>query len=674
MIPEVQTSDHSLTEGQDSSVSIYRIGGTEGVVTVGFRIEPLTIDSRDLAIDSWEGSVLFEEGQQRAEIPLVLIDDRIVEDIESFFVTLTSLSAGDYGQSSLEFQVYDNDRPGSKTSLHRSRHGRVREMVELLDGRVAVAARTEQFFAVLHPDGSEDTSFGAQPNGSVNGVSIDHEGRLLVAGEFTRWGEANVTNLARLHPSGELDVVLTDRENWGPNGPLHRILPYDEERIIICGEFTKFGPVDAAGIARIYTDGTLDPTFDPSVLFATNGSSPSIEELEVLADGKILVASEAFDVSDTSNRRLIRLNSDGAVDPSFLVPNYVLNAELEALLPLPDGSVVVGGYLLGVRKLLSDGSVDPAFKQFNADNRIQELRMLSNGMILATGFFTNIGGGPSSGMAILDAAGKLHTRFVGLSPNLEAIALTRDTRSVYLGTVTNRSSPALWRMTIQPPEKAKYQERELWATTLFGYDILPDESFWAADPDGDGANNYLEYAESTDPLSFDPHHVSIRIASDGSVELFVQRNWAATDVPFSIQTSIDGQLWRIIHDPLTNNSTSKAVRAIQSRLRQRGAFLLSTELGLLLISDPPRASSSKYLRPPQTLLDQVGHSLRPVECGADLSESTPQGHPTANSFQSSEFYLIQDAFPCTNLHAPINWILIDDHDVYCLYKSIQCIW
>ncbi len=125
---------------------------------------------------------------------------------------------------------------------------------------------------------------------------------------------ATTTSLA---PSGviETDGTLDTTFDVGTftNGLVLASTYQSDGKLLIAGQFTKVHGVSRAGIARLNTDGTLDTSFDPGT-----GSDLGVGGVLVQPDGKILIWKFFQSFNDTAGlASILRLNSDGSTDPSF---------------------------------------------------------------------------------------------------------------------------------------------------------------------------------------------------------------------------------------------------------------------------------------------------------------------------------------------------------------------
>ena len=81
---------------------------------------------------------------------------------------------------------------------------------------------------------------------------------------------------------------------------------------MISGDFDHIAGVPRAGLARLHEDGTLDTSFDPGT-----GANQTIYEIVVLSSGKIMIGGTFTQFNGAWRYRLARLNTDGSLDPTF---------------------------------------------------------------------------------------------------------------------------------------------------------------------------------------------------------------------------------------------------------------------------------------------------------------------------------------------------------------------
>src|SRR5438128_8811130 len=105
--------------------------------------------------------------------------------------------------------------------------------------------------------------FDPNANGNVSSIAVQADGKILIGGDFTTLspnGGAAVTrnHIARLNPDGTLDAF-----NPNANGTVYGIAVQADGKILAGGLFTSIGGQTRNRIARLNSDGTLD-AFDPN--------------------------------------------------------------------------------------------------------------------------------------------------------------------------------------------------------------------------------------------------------------------------------------------------------------------------------------------------------------------------------------------------------------------------
>ena len=175
-----------------------------------------------------------------------------------------------------------------------------------------VAGLTRNRIARLNPDGTGDPSFnpGAGANGHVRSVVLQPNGKVLVGGWFTEVDNVSRNGIARLNADGSLDSSFDP--GTGADDLIFGVALQQDGKVLIAGYFTHVAGASRNYIARLNGNGSLDYAFDVG-----NGADYYVYSLALQSDGKILVGG-AFTVFNGVNcNRIVRLNTDGAVDPDF---------------------------------------------------------------------------------------------------------------------------------------------------------------------------------------------------------------------------------------------------------------------------------------------------------------------------------------------------------------------
>ena len=155
--------------------------------------------------------------------------------------------------------------PGTARPIHFFNH---RSPLSLWLG-VAVAATILWIPCAVHAQSPID-GFDPKANNSVLATAIQADGKILIGGFFTtlspNGGPAVTRNrIARLNPDGTLDASFNPNANNG----IRSISLQDDGKILIAGHFSTLSPnggpaVTRHSIARLNPDGTLDASFNPN--------------------------------------------------------------------------------------------------------------------------------------------------------------------------------------------------------------------------------------------------------------------------------------------------------------------------------------------------------------------------------------------------------------------------
>jgi uncharacterized delta-60 repeat protein len=278
-----------------------------------------------------------------------------------------------------------------------------------------------QRIARLNADGSLDTSFldGMDgPNQGVGEIALEPDGHILIAGDFETVNGTSGNRIARLNTDGSVDPSLSSRRNC-VNGRVGDLAVEPGGRVVIAGGFTKVQETSRGRIARLNDDGSLDTSF----LDGLAGADADVAAVALQADGRVLVAGEFTHFNGSSRGRVARLNDDGSLDASFLDGPAGADRGVLAIVVQGDGrALIAGGFhtVNGVSReriarLNADGSLDTTFVAPWPNGDILGLAVQPwDGRVLIAGMFTTVGGAPRGGVARLNADGSLDATFVPL--------------------------------------------------------------------------------------------------------------------------------------------------------------------------------------------------------------------------------------------------------------------
>jgi len=313
---------------------------------------------------------------------------------------------------------------------------------------------TRNHVARFNVDGSLDTTFDPNTDRAVLSVAVEVDGKVIVGGGFTtvQPNGASATTArscaARFNPDGSLDTGY-DPE---PNGSVSTILVLPSGKAILAGGFTAFLPngattaTQADFLARINTDGTLDTTYIINPL-------ASVSAVALQPDGRLVVGGTFLQVYPANNLAasaapyVARINPDGSVDGGF-IPNP--NQAVSAIAVQPDGNIVLGGYFTSfqsadtsspvarnyIARVTTYGILDQTLSP-DTTGTIFASANLPNGQVLVAGSFLSIGGVTQSYLARLNADGSLDRSFAPtIGGNVQALAVQSDGKIIIGGGFT----------------------------------------------------------------------------------------------------------------------------------------------------------------------------------------------------------------------------------------------
>lgn len=290
----------------------------------------------------------------------------------------------------------------------------------LADGRIMVAGSLSSFdgtpvvsIARLFSDGSLDASFdpGSGANGAIHDLAIQPDDEVLVAGAFSRMQHRAYGHLARLATDGAVDPAFA--QATGANARVSRILLQPDGRILLAGPFWGYYGGYCGGITRALNDGSPDPEFDPGT-----GTGGFVKTVGLQPDGRILIGGIFVRYGETPRPGLARLMPDGPLDLSF-EPNDIAGGWVNALAVQPDGKVMIAGNFTavgntsrnGIARLNTDGTLDLTFDPGTGTSAVADIALQPDGRMVLVGDFDSYNGAPAGGVVRINADGSLDGTF-----------------------------------------------------------------------------------------------------------------------------------------------------------------------------------------------------------------------------------------------------------------------
>lgn len=295
------------------------------------------------------------------------------------------------------------------------------------DGRILLAGpftsingQPKSGLARLHADGTLDRAFtvtlkGRLRNAQATSLAVQADGRILVAGAFTRVNGARRGRLARLFPDGSLDRTFLE-DLPGATGWVRDVRPQADGTILVGGRLTRMNGHPCLGIARLGNDGALDPQFVPS---STGLKQAEAKAIAVQRDGRILIGGRFISQYGTV-LHLLRLRADGSPDTTFLERSMGPNADVGLIQVQQDGRIVIGGLFTSLdgvartklARLHPDGKLDATFTSpLGPQDILCCLAPLRSNALIVGGRFHFSGNEQANAIALLNADGTVESSF-----------------------------------------------------------------------------------------------------------------------------------------------------------------------------------------------------------------------------------------------------------------------
>lgn len=149
--------------------------------------------------------------------------------------------------------------------------------------------------------------------GLINDIAVDDQGAVYFAGNFTYGEGLGVTAyLGKVDSTGAPDTSFNDTMG-SPNAEVKGV-EWTDQGVTFVGDFTQVGRHNKNRIARIDTDGKVDPGF------AEIGGNGDINSLFNEGSGTFLITGDFTEYDGKPYTRVARINSRGTTDLSMAAP------------------------------------------------------------------------------------------------------------------------------------------------------------------------------------------------------------------------------------------------------------------------------------------------------------------------------------------------------------------
>ncbi|WP_291147833.1 T9SS sorting signal type C domain-containing protein [Flavobacterium sp. UBA7680] len=310
---------------------------------------------------------------------------------------------------------------------------------------------TANYIAFLNSDGTikPDFDMGTGPASTVWTLVNDSEGSWFIGGTFSVFDGQNQGRLAKVNFEGEQDTGYL-ASGIGFDNSVFKIIPLENQKTIVLGNFTKFNNNPAFRIARLLEDGSFDPNFNTGQA----GADKLIKTAVLQSDGKIILGGNFTKYNNQSYNRIVRIFPDGSIDNTFNIGSG-FNSQIYAMALQSDNKIIVAGNferyngnssIIRIVRLFSDGSHDSTFNAgLGANDEIEDILIQPDGKILVGGRFIKFNDQPYQHLIRLNIDGSIDNSFNigdGFDKNVYSIALQSDGKIIVGGSFLtyNKSS------------------------------------------------------------------------------------------------------------------------------------------------------------------------------------------------------------------------------------------
>jgi len=235
---------------------------------------------------------------------------------------------------------------------------------------------------------------------SVRCTLVQSDGKIVIGGQFTSYHSSSAKGICRLNADGTVDASFNVGVGFSSGATVYSLALQSDGKIIVGGVFTSYKGVAANNIIRLNADGSIDASFDYGA-----GFIGGVNSIKIQSNGKILVGGLFTYYKVVSQNYLIRLNADGSKDTTFNVGTG-FNGGIETIALQSDGKIIVGGQFtaynssaspMSIMRLNSDGTVDSSFITSGGFERVvgsssyagnvKAIELQTDGKILVGGVF-----------------------------------------------------------------------------------------------------------------------------------------------------------------------------------------------------------------------------------------------------------------------------------------------
>jgi hypothetical protein len=350
-------------------------------------------------------TVQFLDGEIFKVVQIPILDDAIVESIESVSLLLTNaLGKALLGIDESLLNIVDDDfAPGQ--FYFESPSFKVRENVGFA---TITVLRTNGYTGSIVMDfsASDLTAKNGEDYTAITGKLVFGDGEIssgfdipIINDDIEEGAEAlrvrifDPTGGGAIIPPSFATVIIEDDESGGlvggikldgANGTVYSIALDGSDNVLLGGDFDSVNGQDFTRLARIDPEGRVDMEFDTGL-----GPNNTVYNVAYARDGGIWVGGLFNQIDGVNSGHLARLSVNGLLDETF-DPGTAIEGSVFDILEVGNGLLVGGDF--GLVMLNLDGSVNEAFQAPELNGAVYSISSASEGGVLIAGSFTAVNG------------------------------------------------------------------------------------------------------------------------------------------------------------------------------------------------------------------------------------------------------------------------------------------
>lgn len=216
------------------------------------------------------------------------------------------------------------------------------------------------------------------------------DGKILVAGSFSKYNGMPVFKMVRLLANGSLDTTF----NFGmAGGVIYDFIVLPDGSIIYGGNFVRdFADISKYDIGKVDADGEIDSAFHVAGVGLPAVTLAAVYALELTDDMSIIAGGNFSSYNGYASNEIVKINLDGSVNMGF-VSSITGSGTVHEIL-INDGNIYFAGqslYLYGVfcsfGVLNDDGSGNLSFPTHESSTGVYALAFDAAENILLGGSF-----------------------------------------------------------------------------------------------------------------------------------------------------------------------------------------------------------------------------------------------------------------------------------------------